>query len=158
MKIKIGKVTTTHGLKGEIKIQDNLNDIQRKVIFQVGTNLIIDNKTYTILNHRIHKNLDMVTLENVKNIDIAISLRGKKVYKEEQDIHLDNQNLLDEQLLSYTVLTSNQKKGKIKAIEQTGNNYKIFRLLIDKEEILLPYHQDFIVNINQETKTITLKL
>lgn len=158
MKIKIGKVTTTHGLKGEIKIQDNLNDIQRKVIFQVGTNLIIDNKTYTILSHRIHKNLDMVTLENVKNIDIAIPLRGKKVYKEEQDIHLDNQNLLDEQLLSYTVLTSNQKKGKIKAIEQTGNNYKIFRLLIEQEEILLPYHQDFIVNINQETKTITLKL
>mgnify|MGYP004571347923 FL=1 len=158
MKIKIGKVTTTHGLKGEIKIQDNLNDIQRKVIFQVGTNLIIDNKAYTILNHRIHKNLDMVILEDVKNIDIAIPLRGKKVYKEEQDIHLDNQNLLDEQLLSYTVLTSNQKKGKIKAIEQTGNNYKIFRLLIDKEEILLPYHQDFIVNINQETKTITLKL
>ena len=45
-KIYIGKITSTHGIKGELKIKSNF-EFKDKV-FKVGNKLLIDNKLYEI--------------------------------------------------------------------------------------------------------------
>ena len=66
-------------------------------------------------------------------------------------------NVLDSELITYKVKTTDNLDGKIIDIEETGNNYKILRLLINNKEVLVPYHKDF-VTIDSNKKEVIIKL
>ena len=155
--IYIGKIVNTHGIKGELRLIDNLTPKQKEEIFKIGSNLIIDNKNYKITSYRVHKDYDMLTFQDFNNINDVLFLKGKSVFKAKEEINLTNEDILDSELITYKVITTDKKKGKILAIEKTGNNYKILRLLIDNNEILIPYHKDF-VKINSNKKEVIVKL
>ena len=56
--VYIGKIVSTHGIKGEIKI---ISDFEYKdKVFVVGKKLIVDHKDYLIKSYRKHKSFDMV--------------------------------------------------------------------------------------------------
>ena len=156
--IYIGRIVNTHGIKGELRIKDDLTSSQKEVAFKVGSNLIIDDKAYLITSYRIHKDYDMVTFKGFTNINDVLFLKGKKVYKEKTELTLSPDDILDSELETYKVKTITGEEGKILAIEKTGHNYKILRLLLDTKEVLVPYHKDFIVNLDQNLKEVTLKL
>lgn len=156
-KLYIGKIVNTHGIKGELRIKDNLTTRQRKEIFKIGSNLIIDDKAYEITSYRVHKDYDMVTFLGYNNINEVLSLKGKKVYKSKDEINLNNEDILDSELITYKVITTDNLEGKIIDIEEVGNNYKILRLLINERQVLVPYHKDF-VTIDSNKKEVTVKL
>ena len=156
-KLYIGKIVNTHGIKGELRIKDNLTTKQRNEIFKIGSNLIIEDKSYKITSYRVHKDYDMVTFLGFNNINDVMFLKGKKVYKSKNEINLNNEDVLDSELITYKVKITDNIDGKILDIEETGNNYKILRLLIDNNEVLVPYHKDF-VKINSNKKEVIVKL
>ena len=156
-KLYIGKIVNTHGIKGELRIKDNLTTKQKEEIFKIGSNLIIDEKAYKITSYRVHKDYDMVIFDGFNNINEVLFLKGKNVYKSKNEINLNNEDVLDSELMTYKVKTTDNIDGKILAIEETGNNYKILRLLIDNNEVLVPYHKDF-VKIDSDKKEVIVKL
>ena len=156
-KLYIGKIVNTHGIKGELRIKDNLTTKQRDEIFKIGSNLIIDDKAYKITSYRVHKDYDMVTFLGFTNINEVLFLKGKSVYKSKDEINLKDEDILDSELITYKVITTDEKVGKILDIEETGNNYKILRLLINKKQVLVPYHKDF-VKIDSNKKEVIVKL
>ena len=79
------------------------------------------------------------------------------VYKSRDEINLNNEDILDSELITYKVVTTDNCSAKILDIEETGNNYKILRLLIDKKQVLVPYHKDF-VKIDSNKKEVIIKL
>ena len=156
-KLYIGKIVNTHGIKGELRIKDNLTLIQKKEIFKIGSSLIIDDKPYEITSYRVHKDYDMVTFKDFNNINEVLFLKGKKVYKSKNEINLNNENILDSELITYKVITTDNIDGKVLDIEETGNNYKILRVLIDNREVLIPYHKDF-VKIDSNKKEVLVRI
>ena len=156
-RLYIGKIVNTHGIKGELRIKDNLTTKQRNEIFKIGSNLIIDDKTYKITSYRVHKDYDMVTFLGLNNINEVLFLKGKKVYKSKNEINLNNEDILDSELITYKVRTTDNCDAKILDIEETGNNYKILRLLINNNEVLVPYHKDF-TKIDSNKKEVIVKL
>ena len=156
-KLYIGKIVNTHGIKGELRIKDNLTTKQKEEIFKIGSNLIIDEKAYEITSYRVHKDYDMVIFDGFNNINEVLFLKGKNVYKSKDEINLNNEDILDSELITYKVKTTDEKEGSILDIEETGNNYKILRLLIDNNEVLVPYHKDF-VKIDSNKKEVIVKL
>ena len=156
-KLYIGKIVNTHGIKGELRIKDNLTKKQIEEIFKVGSNLIIDEKSYKITSYRVHKDYDMVTFLGFNNINDVMFLKGKTVYKERSEINLNNEDILDSELITYKVKTTDNIEGKIIDVEETGNNYKILRLLINDSEVLVPYHKDF-VTIDSNKKEVIVKI
>lgn len=156
-RLYIGKIVNTHGIKGELRIKDNLTTKQRNEIFKIGSNLIIEDKFYKITNYRVHKDYDMVTFDGLNNINEVLFLKGKKVYKSKNEINLNNEDILDSELITYKVRTTDNIEGKILDIEETGNNYKILRLLINNNEVLVPYHKDF-TKIDSNKKEVIVKL
>ena len=156
-KLYIGKIVNTHGIKGELRIKDNLTVSQKKEIFKVGSNLIIDDKHYKITSYRPHKDYDMVTFLGFNNINKVLFLKGKNVYKSSDEINLSEEDILDSELVTYKVKTTEDLEGEILSVEETGNNYKILRLLINNKQILVPYHKDF-VTINSKDKEILVKI
>ena len=156
-KLYIGKIVNTHGIKGELRIKDNLTLIQKKEIFKIGSSLIIDDKPYEITSYRVHKDYDMVTFKDFDNINEVLFLKGKKVYKSKNEINLNNENILDSELITYKVKTTDNIDVKVLDIEETGNNYKILRVLIDNREVLIPYHKDF-VKIDSNKKEVLVRI
>ena len=152
-KVFIGKIVSTHGIKGELKI---LSDFPYKdKVFVVDKKLIIDDKEYTIKSYRVHKNFDMVTLDDYNDINEVLFLLKKNIYVSKNDLNLGNNEVLDEDLITYKVLTNTGKEGIIKEIFKASETNKIIRVLFDKE-VLVPY--SFIKKIDKDKKEVTIEL
>ena len=154
-KIYVGKIVNTHGIKGELRILSDF-DYKEKV-FQVNNKLIIDDKEYIIKSHRIHKNYDMVTLNDYKDINEVLFLLKKKVYVNSDEINLSEDEVLDEELINYTIKTIDNKQGKILEIFKASKDNKILRVLFDKE-ILIPVNSPMIKMIDKEKKEVLVEL
>lgn len=152
-KVFIGKIVSTHGIKGELKI---ISDFPYKnKVFVVDKKIIIDDKEYTIKSYRVHKNFDMVTLDDYKDINEVLFLLKKNVYIEKDKLNLNDNEVLDEELITYKVLTNTGKVGIIKEIFKASETNKIIRVLFDKE-VLIPYN--FIKKVDKDKKEVTVEL
>ena len=128
MNIYIGKIVSTHGIKGELRIISDF--LYKDRVFVVGNDLIIDNKNYKIKTYRKHKNFDMVTLNDYKDINEVLFLLKKKVYFKKENLKLDDDEVLDEDLINYQVLTTDGKRGIIKEIFLASKDNKILRIML----------------------------
>ena len=89
--IYIGKIVSTHGIKGELRI---LSDFEYKDrVFKVGNKLVINNKDYVIRSYRHHKNFEMVTLDDYHDINEVLFLLKNKVYFKESDLELSDNEI-----------------------------------------------------------------
>ena len=154
-KVILGKYVNTHGLKGEIRIKSNFPYKSR--VFVIDNEIIIDNKTYIIKSYRVHKGYDMVTLNDYQNINDVLFLLKQDVYVDKDSLSLEDDEVLDEDLLQYEVLTNDGKKGIIKEIFYASSNNKILRIMLDRE-VLIPYSSPMIKKIDKENKVIYIEL
>jgi len=153
--VYIGKVVGTHGIKGEIRI---ISDFPFKdKVFVVGNELIIDQKSYVIKSYRVHKNYDMVTLNDYHDINEVLFLLKKNVYFSKDKLELNENEVLDEELITYDVLTTDGKKGIIKEIFMASETNKILRIQLDKE-VLIPISSPMIEKIDKEKKQVIVRL
>lgn len=145
--IYIGKLINTHGIKGEIKIKSDID--YKNEVFKKGNHLYISNKKFTIKNYRIHKNLDMITFEEINNINDILEYKGQNIYIDKEEI----KNItLNEELINYEVY-SDRYIGKI--IKLMKN--KIYDILVvknEEKEYLIPNIKEFVTKIDSENKKI----
>lgn len=154
-KVYIGKIVNTHGIKGEIRI---LSDFPFKdKVFSIGKSLIIDNTSYRINSYRVHKGFDMVTLNDFNNINDVLFLMKKEVYFDKKLLELSDNEILDEDLINYVVLTNDGKRGIIKEIFKASESNKILRIDIGRE-VLIPISSPMIKMIDKAKKEIVIEL
>lgn len=154
-KIFIGKVVSTHGIKGEIRI---LSDFPYKdKVFIINNKIIIDDKEYIIKSYRVHKGYDMVTLDGFNNINDVLFLLKSNVYISEELLNLDDDEILDDELITFKVLTKDGKEGIIKEIFKASSTNKILRVMFDKE-VLIPMNSPMIKKIDKEKKEVIVEL
>ena len=153
--ITIGKIVGTHGIKGEIRILSNFP--YKDKVFVVGNPLIIDNKSYIIQSYRVHKNYDMVTLDDYHDINEVLFLMKKEVLFPKEKLNLSSNEVLDEDLITYEVLTNDGKKGIIKEIFMASESNKILRIEFD-HEVLIPMNSPMIEKIDKENKQVLVRL
>lgn len=153
--VYIGKVIKPHGIKGEIRI---LSDFPYKDrVFVVGNKIIIDNQKYEIKTYRVHKGYDMVTLDNYNDINQIMFLLKKDVYFDKDDLNLNDEEILDEELMTYKVLTSDNKNGIIKEIFKASSSNKIIRVMFD-HEVLIPLNSPMVKKIDKEERIVYVEL
>lgn len=152
--IKIGKIVTTHGIKGEIRI---LSDFKFKnKVFNVGNKIYIgkEKKEMVINSYRVHKNYDMITLNNYNNINDVLKYIKEFVYIKKGDYNFDG--YLDEDLIGFNVLMNDKKIGNIKNIIKIPNN-SLFEVIDNEKMFYIPNNKDLIINIDFKNKNISIK-
>ncbi len=154
-KVKVGKIVSTHGIQGEIKILSQFPWKER--VFQVGNRLWMDDQNYEIKTYRVHKGYDMVTLDHYHNINEVLFLMKKDVYFDKAELNLTDEEVLDEDLISFEVLTTEGKRGIIKEIFFASPTNKILRIWIEKKEILIPMFSPMVKKIDKEKKEILIE-
>lgn len=149
--IQIGKVVNTHGIKGEVRIISSFK--YKSLVFNIGNHLYIDNDNLVIKTYRTHKNYDMVTFENINDINEVLKYKGKKVYiKPEEYIFPD---VLNEDLIGLNVYNNGELIGVLSAIK-TNVNQELLVIKNEEKEYLIPYVDEFIENISKEKIELNL--
>ena len=86
--VRVGTVSGTHGIKGEIKIFSTTDFREER--YQPGNTLtlILQGKSTTleIESHRIHKNMDLVKFVGLDSINDVEHFRGAEVYALQSDV------------------------------------------------------------------------
>ncbi|MBQ6546790.1 MAG: 16S rRNA processing protein RimM [Bacilli bacterium] len=143
--INIGYITSTHGLKGELKLKSSFTYIDR--VLQPEFSLYIgDNKEQvTLIKHRFHKGMYLLTFKGYEDINLVENFRNKKVYIIKEDLNLKNDEFLFEDYIGLKAYYSDKNIGTITDIIDCGNNNYVFS--INDSEILIPLNKDFIEKV-----------
>ncbi len=152
-KIYIGRVVSTHGIKGEVRILSDF-PYKKKVFFDGGV-LLIDDLKYVIRSYRQHKIYDMVTLNNYKNINEVEFLIGKKIYVDRDAMTFHDNEILDCDLMEFLLLCDDLE-GKIIEIFQASPFNKVVRFEVKGKSGLFPLNNKNI-KIDKSTKCIYLR-
>lgn len=154
-KVYIGKIVNTHGIKGELRI---ISKFQFKdKVFKINNKLIIDDKEYTIKSYRVHKEYDMVILDDYTNINEVLFLLKKDVYFDVCNLKLNDNEVLDSDLITYKVINNKGEIGHIEEIFFASPTNKIMRVLFNKE-YLIPFSSPMIKEINKNKKEVRIEL
>ena len=84
--ILIGKIVNTHGIKGEVKVYpytDDLENLTRLSNIYFDSNLSNGHK---LKNCRVQKNMLIMKIDGVDDVDKALKLKDTDIYIEKVDI------------------------------------------------------------------------
>lgn len=143
--INIGKIVNTHGIKGELRI---LSDFKYKdKVFKKDFKFYIgkDKEELIVNSYRHHKIFDMVTFNDLNDINLVLKYKSKEVYINEEDLDLDGEIYIDN-LIGYKVVVGTKDIGVVTDVMHMKAND-----IIRVNDILIPYVKEFIIKIEDNT-------
>lgn len=153
--LECAKILTTHGIRGEVKIEIITDDISR---FDKGMILFVGDKheQITIDGFRPFKDMGLLSFNGIKNINDVLKYVGMTIYVdtdmyESDDIYYDD-------LIGCSVYDGDKYIGKVTDIMEVPQGEI---LCIDNEEkgkeSLVPYVDEFIIDVDIDEKKIIIK-
>ena len=131
--LKVGVITTTHGVRGEVKVFPTTDDAERFL------------------------DIEYVLLDNINDIEMY---KGRELWiprEEAQELGEDEYYVAD--LIGMEVLLENGEKfGVLRDVMETGANDVYIVDRVDGEEILLPAIHDCVLDVDVEKNTMTVHL
>lgn len=155
--ISIGKITRTHGKRGEIQClmsNEYWDNADATFLILSINNILVP---FRVLDWRGKGSDSLIfLLDRINDEQSAQQLIGYQAYMLKSDIGEEDEIMPTWQsLLDYRVLDTDQGElGTITNVDETTINTLI---TLDNEQ-LIPLHEDFIIDINQEAKQITICL
>ena len=159
--LKVGVITTTHGVRGEVKVFPTTDDAERfldieYVLLDTGKEL----RRLNIQNVKFFKNLAILKFEGIDNINDIEMYKGRELWiprEEAQELDEDEYYIAD--LLGMKVLLEDGSEfGTLKNVMETGANDVYIVDRMDGEEILLPAIHDCVLDVDVEKNTMTVHL
>ena len=158
--LKVGVITTTHGVRGEVKVYpttdaDRFLDLEY-VLLDTGR----EKRKLEIQNVKYFKNLVILKFKGIDNINDIEMYKGRDLWiprEEAQELGEDEYYVAD--LIGMDVLLENGEKfGVIRDVMETGANDVYVVERVNGEEILLPAIHDCILDVNVEENIMTVHL
>jgi 16S rRNA processing protein RimM len=162
---KVGKIVNTHGVRGEIRVISSTDFPDER--YQIGTQLMVKDENETkeipviVRHHRRHKNFDLLQFEGYHSINDVEKFKGSTLYVSEEFLEeLEENEFYYHEIIGCTVMTANDEElGKIKEIFETGaNDVWVVQRKDGGKDILLPYIEDVVKDIDIDNKVIRVHL
>lgn len=159
--LQIGIITTTHGVRGEVKVFPTTDDNAR--FKQLKTVLVDTGKTQmelTITNVKFFKNLVILKFKEFDSInDVEKLRRAKLLVTRENAVELkENEYFIADLLDLQAVSDEGEELGVIVDVLQTGANDVYVIRKLDAKDLLVPAIKDCIKNIDMEKGVMTIHL
>lgn len=156
-KILIGKIVNVVGLKGELKVYCYTD---KKEQFEELEQIWLDDTAYIIQNVRYQGNVVILRLEGVSDRNAAEALRDRGVYIEETDLaQLPEDSYYVRDLIGLQVTDrEGTLSGRLTDVIQSSSQDLYEIKLETGKKFLLPAVKAFVLDIDMETETMTVKL
>lgn len=159
--LQVGVITTTHGIRGEVKVFPTTDDPKR---FLDLKNVILDDGKTTldleIQNVKFFKNLVILKFKGIDNINDIEKYKKAGLYVTREDaVELEEDEYFIADLIGMDVISDEgEQLGMISDVLQTGANdvYVISRK--GQKDLLLPAIHECILDVNVEEYTMKVHL
>ncbi|MBQ2105802.1 MAG: 16S rRNA processing protein RimM [Lachnospiraceae bacterium] len=151
--LRVGVITSTHGVRGEVKVFPTTDDMNR---FKKLKTVILDTgkeqKTLNIESVKFFKNMVILKFKGFDNInDVEMWRQKDLLITRDQAVKLSPDENFIVDLIGLTVMTDEgEKLGVMKDVLQTGANDVYIVKMADGKEVLLPAIKDCILNVDLE--------
>ena len=154
--IEAGRITSTHGVHGEVKIEvwlDTPEDLKHY------RRIFIDGQERKLLSVRQQNRFVIVKLHQIDDINAAQPLKGKTVYIAREDAPLPPGGYFLQDLLDAKVVLEDESPVGVltEILERPANNVYVVTDP-DGKEILIPVVPDFIIRADAENGIVTVRL
>ncbi len=155
--LRVGIIANTHGIRGEVKVYPTTDDVNRfkdlkQVILDTGKEKI----DLHITSVKFFKQIVILKFKEFNNINDIERYKGCDLYvTRENAVPLDENEFFIADLIGCQVKTDEDTElGELSDVMTTGANDVFIVRTEDGKELLLPYIEDCIKNIDIENKTI----
>ena len=151
--LRVGVITSTHGVRGEVKVFPTTDDMNR---FKKLKTVILDtkkgHKTLNVESVKFFKNMVILKFKGYDNInDVEMWRQMDLLITRDQAVKLSPDENFIVDLIGLTVMTDEgEKLGVMKDVLQTGANDVYIVKMADGKEVLLPAIKDCILNVDLE--------
>ncbi len=157
--LELGKIVSTHGVKGEMRVQywcDSPEFFQSFKTVYLGRG----GKTpMKVMGARPHGNVMLLELEGITDIDMANTLRGKVIYVKRADAPLEDGRYFVAELIGCSVYDADSGKeyGKVTDVLNSGAS-DIWEIRgADGKQYLLPSIPEVVVEVNVAENRATVR-
>lgn len=157
MYIDFGKITSTHGIRGEVKIYPYTDDVDNILNLK---KIYIEGKGYKVNSIRFHKNMFVTKLNGINTVEEAETFRNKLVQREiDENEELEEDTYYIKDLIGLDVyLENNELFGKIKDVFQTGANDVYVIRTNDNKEVLIPAIKSVVKDVDIVNSKMIIEL
>lgn len=159
--LKVGVITTTHGVRGEVKVFPTTDDAERfldisYVLLDTGKEM----RRLEIQGVKFFKNLAILKFKGIDNINDIEKYKGRDLWiprEEAQELGEDEYYIGD--LIGMEVrLKDGTHFGVIKDVMETGANDVYVVRREDEQEVLLPAIHECILDVDLEENVMTVHI
>lgn len=159
--IKVGIITNTHGLRGEVKVFPTTDDARRfldleEIILDTGK----EKRQLAIERVKFFKNMVILKFKGIDNIDDVQKFRQKELLvTREQAVPLGEDEYFIADLIGLKAVSDEgEELGEITDVLQSAANDVYVIRKKGAEDLLLPAIKDCVKNVDIEAGEITLHL
>ena len=159
--LEVGKIVTTHGIKGELKVSITTDTLSR---FNVGNKLYLKKGNeyieVTIDSFRLHKGMALIIINNLKNINDVECYVGMYLYVNRDELDdLNEGQYYYEDLIGLSVYDKTIESGKIGEVIDVIEvpQGEILRIKLNNgKNSLVPFVDEFIVEVDIENNILII--
>ncbi len=159
--LQIGVITTTHGLKGEVKVFPTTDDVNR---FLDLDEVILEDRGKQIVLHaescRFFKQFVILKFKEFKDINEVEKYKKAPLYvTRENAVPLEEDEYFIADLIGLKIITETGiELGMLKNVIATGANDVYEVELIDGGNVLIPAVKDCILDVDMEAGEMIIRL
>lgn len=159
--LRVGVISSTHGIKGEVKVFPTTDDVKR---FNKLKSIILDTgkeqKNLEIERVKFFKQMVILKFKGIDDINEIMQYKGKDLLiTRENAVKLEAGEYFICDLIDCNVVTEDGTElGILTEILQTGANDVYVVKTAEEKEILLPYIKECILNIDIEKRIIKVHI
>ncbi|SFG10988.1 16S rRNA processing protein RimM [Lachnospiraceae bacterium C7] len=152
-KLQVGVITSTHGIRGEVKVYPTTDDVNR---FKKLKNVILDDGKVQldleVERVKFFKNLVILKFKGIDNInDIEKYKKASLFVRREDAVELEENEFFIADLIGLKVESDEgEDLGKIADVLQTGANDVYIIKKAGEEDLLVPAIHECVKEINIE--------
>lgn len=159
--LRVGVVTTTHGVRGEVKVFPTTDDMHR---FESLKNVILDlgkeQRSLEIEQVKFFKNMVILKFKGLDNMNDVEAFRQKDLLiTREQAVKLGPDENFIADLIGLSVVTDEGTiLGTLEDVLQTGANDVYCVKTGEGKELLLPAIKECVLNVDLEKQEILVHI
>ncbi len=158
--LQVGVISSTHGVRGEVKVFPTTDDPQR---FKSLKNVILDTGKeqipLEIQGVKFFKQFVILKFKGIDNINDIERYKRRSLFVTREDaVELEEDEYYIADLIGMDVITDEGEEGKLVDVIETGAN-EVYVVEFDKYgEVLIPAIHDCILDVDIETMSMKVHL
>lgn len=158
--LQVGVISSTHGVRGEVKVFPTTDDLQR---FKSLKNVILDTGKeqipLEIQGVKFFKQFVILKFKGIDNINDIERYKRRSLFVTREDaVELEEDEYYIADLIGMDVITDEGEEGKLVDVIETGAN-EVYVVEFDKYgEVLIPAIHDCILDVDIEAMSMKVHL